>query len=115
MVKYLFYSTADEAQDNIWSYTCGKWGEKQAEKYITNLHKHLQSLADKDKIWRSLPDSINLNKQIYFSRYEHHYIFFKQFKNGNIGILSILHKKSDIPVHLANDLEKIELFSEDKP
>ncbi len=112
MPKYLFFPPANDAQDKIWNYTYKEWGEKQAVKYITGLHDHLSKLANKQKIWMELPNSLivppDLNLEVYFSRYEHHQIFFRKLSKGNIGIISILHESSDMPVRLVKDLRKIE-------
>jgi plasmid stabilization system protein ParE len=109
--KYLFYPAADKAQDGIWHYTRKTWGEAQAEKYIRGLHNHLQELADRQRIWRPLPNSLivppDLNIDAYFSKYEHHYVFFRELSNEHIGIMSILHEQMDIPVRLSIDLAKI--------
>jgi len=112
MTDYLFYPPADEAQDDIWQYTVDQWGEEQAEKYIIGLHTHLQALAKKQKLWRSLPSGplvpSDLDMEVYFSKYEHHHIFFRTLSKGRIGIMSILHERSNIPVRLRKDLEEIE-------
>ena len=112
MANYLFYPPANEAQDAIWQYTVDQWGEEQAEKYIIGLHTHLQTLADKQKPWRPLPSGSlvpsDLDMKVYFSKYERHHIFFRTLSKGGIGIMSILHERSDIPVRLRQDLEEIE-------
>lgn len=111
MSTYLFFPPADLAQDDIWLYTCQEWGEKQAEKYITGLHTHLQALAEKNKFWHHLPNSLiipsDLDIQGYFSQYQHHYIFFRELSADTIGIMSILHENADMPVRLCSDLSKI--------
>ena len=111
MAKYLFYPTADKAQDGIWLYGHDTWGKKQADKYIKELHSHLQELADKRLFWHNLPDRTvipqDLNIKAYFSRYGVHHIFFREFASGDIGIMSILRQSSDIPVRLRKDLSKI--------
>ena len=112
MPSYLFFPSADKAQDNIWRYTCETWGEKQAEKYIKGLHDHLQRLSEKKKLWRSLPANLvvppDLKIEAYFSKYEHHYLFFRKLSSGQIGIMAILHESSDLPVRLFDDLRKLE-------
>ena len=112
MTSYLFFPPADKAQDDIWNYTYEAWGEKQAEKYIKGLHHHLQLLSEKKKRWRSLPPNLvipsDLNIEAYFSKYEHHYLFFRQLSTGQIGIMAILHESSDLPVRLYDDLRKLE-------
>ncbi len=111
MVKYLFFPTADKAQDDIWHYTEKKWGSEQAEKYILGLHQHLKELADRQQIWHALPSSLivppDLDIGVYFSRYEHHQIFFRKLSKNRIGIMSILHARADLPVRLSDDLKRI--------
>ena len=112
MATYRFYPAADEQQDRIWVYSYEKWGEGQAEKYLRQLHRHLQLLADRDLPWRRLPANFlvpaDLNTAVFFSRYEKHFIFFREFGDHGIGIMSILHHSMDIPVRLSDDLRAIE-------
>lgn len=111
MLRYLFFPPADAAQDEIWTYTVDKYGSVQAIEYIEGLHHYLQRLADKKKHWRYLPHkwvvSNDLEVQVFFSKYEHHYIFFREFPSSRIGIMSILHDKMDIPLRLKEDIEQI--------
>ena len=112
MSEYLFFPSADKAQDDIWAYTFKRWGESQAEKYIIGLHDHLQALVEKKKIWTLLPNSLvippDLDCHAYFSKYEYHYVFFKELLKKRIGVMSILHESMDIPVRLLSDLNKID-------
>jgi len=111
--SYLFFPLADAAQDEIWRYSCTAWGEAQAEKYIKGLHHHLlQLLSEKKQLWRPLPSNLvipsDLKLKAYFSKYEHHYLFVRELSEGAIGVMAILHEKSDMPVRLCEDLRKIE-------
>lgn len=111
MSGYLFYPTADAAQDRIWKDTIIQWGETQAVSYITGLHAHLQKLSETKALWRRLPSDIaipaDLKAQAYFSRYERHYLFFRALPSGKIGVMAILHERMDIPVRLHEDLSGI--------
>ncbi|MBF0263845.1 MAG: type II toxin-antitoxin system RelE/ParE family toxin [Gammaproteobacteria bacterium] len=111
MTRYLFYSTADKQQDGIWHYTFETWGEAQAEKYIRELHQHLDKLTETKMLWHPLPSSfmpvLAQKVPIYFSRYQHHYIFFRELSNGDLGIMSILHESMDMPIRLQEDLQYI--------
>lgn len=111
MASYRFYPAADRAQDEIWDYTLRSWGEAQAETYIRGLHDHLQKLADRKVPWRTLPRALvipaDLQNEAWFSRYRHHYVFFRLLADGDIGVMSILHEAMDLPVRLAADLGKI--------
>ncbi|MDX2506350.1 MAG: type II toxin-antitoxin system RelE/ParE family toxin [Gammaproteobacteria bacterium] len=112
MAKYRFFRTADNRQDEIWDYTLENWGEKQAEKYTTELHQHLAKLSENKLLWRSLPGNLavpdDLEIPVYFSHFKHHYIFFRELSGRVIGIMTILHDSMDIPVRLGEDLLRIE-------
>lgn len=111
MPTYKFYTVADQQQDEIWIYSFNYWGEVQANKYLQELHQHLQNLVDKNIPWKLLPGDIivppNIEVNVYLSHYERHYIFFREFSNGDIGVMSILHDAMDIPVRLKEDLFRI--------
>jgi len=108
MVAYRFYPRADAAQDKIWRDTVEKWGEKEAVTYITGLHDHLLRLCAEKAMWRRLPQRLavpaDVKREAYFSRYEHHYAFFRKLDSGDLGVMSILHERMDVPVRLAEDL-----------
>ena len=112
MTNYRFFHTADSRQDQIWDYTLENWGEKQAEKYITELHQHLTKLPGNKLLWRSLPGNPavpdDLDITVYFSHFNHHYIFLRELSDDCIGIMTILHDSMDIPVRLTEDLLLIE-------
>ena len=111
MSGYLFYPPADAAQDRIWKDTIIQWGEAQAFTYITGLHAHLQKLSETKALWRRLPSDLvvpaDLKVQAFFSRYERHYLFFRELPSGKIGIMAILHDRMDIPVRLHEDMSGI--------
>lgn len=108
MATYRFYPRADAAQDKIWRDTVEKWGEPQAVTYITGLHAHLKRLCEERAHWRQLPQKLavpaDVKREAYFSRYEHHYLFFRELDNGDLGVMSILHERMDLPVRLKEDL-----------
>ena len=41
---------------------------------------------------------------VYFTRYEHHYLFFRELSDGRLGIISVLHERMDLPNRLIDDL-----------
>ncbi|WP_087003215.1 type II toxin-antitoxin system RelE/ParE family toxin [Rhizobium sullae] len=112
MVAYRIYPQADAAQDKIWRDTVEKWGDQQAVTYITGLHTHLQRLCDDKAIWRKLPQKLavpaDLKREAYFSRYGRHYVFFRELDNGDLGVMSILHERMDLPVRLLEDLAALD-------
>ena len=108
MAAYRFYPRADAAQDKIWNDTVKDWGKNQAVTYITGLHAHLLLLCDNRMIWRELPHKLavpaDIKRDAYFSRYERHYIFFRELDNGDLGVMIILHERMDMPVRLQEDM-----------
>jgi plasmid stabilization system protein ParE len=43
-------------------------------------------------------------KGIFFIRYEHHYVFFRELSKGVLGVVNVLHESMDIPNRLREDL-----------
>ncbi|MEI3807941.1 type II toxin-antitoxin system RelE/ParE family toxin [Agrobacterium sp. CCNWLW32] len=112
MATYRFYAAADAAQDKIWRDTVDAWGEAQPETYIRGLHAHLQRLCDNHLLWRRLPQRLavpgDIMREAYFSRHEHHYLFFRELDNGDLGVMSILHARMDMAVRLREDLTALD-------
>lgn len=110
MGAYKFYWTADLKQEEIWEYTVNRHSEEQAEKYIRGLHDYLGKLADNKMLWRILPQSVvvasDIKEVLYFAKYEHHFIYFKELPDDTIGIISILNDIVDLPYHLGKDLDR---------
>ena len=111
MSGYVFFPSANDALDKIWEYSEDKHGTRQAEKYINGLLSYLQKLSENKQSWRVLPQKLavpdDLDIQLYFSKYEYHFVYFREFSSGKIGIMSILHEAMDVPVRLREDLHKI--------
>ncbi|MFT4688636.1 MAG: hypothetical protein ACI9OD_000834 [Limisphaerales bacterium] len=59
MAEYKVFDQAQIREDEIWDYTVQKWGVEQAVKYITGLHNHFSSLANRSLRWKKLtqPDA----------------------------------------------------------
>ncbi len=111
MANFHIYKTAAFELEDIWLYSARTWGERQADKYIAQIYDCLQELADKEKHWRKPPRELcvpaDIDHGIFFYHHGRHYIFFREFQNSDIGVISILHDAMNIPVRLAIDLEKI--------
>lgn len=85
----------------IWDYTLERWGEEQADCYVRDLIHRINALSNERHRWRPLAD-----KQIpgvWFVRHEHHFVFFREFTSGCIGVISILHEKMDLPARVKED------------
>jgi toxin ParE1/3/4 len=111
MAGYVFHPRANLQQDSIWKDTVEKWGEKQAIAYIDGLHAHLQRLSETRALWRPLPSNLvvpsDLKIQVYCSRFERHYVLFRELPSGKLGVMSILHDRMDLPARLSEDLARL--------
>ena len=104
-MKVLFYPSADRRQDEIWEYTRRKWGAEQADAYIIGLHEALHEVASEKVLWRTLSHPELMD--VYYVRYEHHFVFFRELPKETLGVISILHESMDLPVQLLEDSRNI--------
>jgi toxin ParE1/3/4 len=111
MRQYLFHPIADAEQDEIFRSTWERWGQHQAEAYIVGLHAHLALTASSRGLWRALPNRMGIlirsDVMIYVSRYQRHYIFFRELPSGSMGILRIIDVRRDMPKKLRVELARI--------
>ena len=100
-MKFRFFPKANKRLDEIWQYTAEQWDQEQAEKYIRGLFNALEKLADQRSLWCALKQSGF--EGVYFFRYKHHFVFFRELNDYQIGVISILHEKMDLPHRLKED------------
>lgn len=103
-MPHKIYPPAKRAIKDIWKYTVDQWGEDQANVYIHGLHGTIQKLAENRMIWRQLTHPGV--QGVYFARYEHHYLFFRELSDGCLGVISVLHENMNLPFRLCEDLDE---------
>ncbi len=94
---------AKERLIGIWQYTAETWGDQQADRYVRDLVAHARDLASRKAAWRPVRE--RGFRGMFFSRFRHHYLFFREFPEGSIGVVSILHENMDLPHRLKEDLD----------
>lgn len=77
--------------DEIYRYTRERWGEPQAERYITGLFEAFDRIESHGVASRPVPAEFGV--QGFFFRYEHHFVYWRRLSNGDIGIVTILHER----------------------
>lgn len=102
-MHHKIYPDARRRLIDIWHYTDKKWGEKQADKYIRGIYKAIDKAAKNKYLWRKVEHKEI--KGIFFTRYEYHYIFFRELSKGRLGVVSVLHSQMDIPNRLKEDID----------
>jgi plasmid stabilization system protein ParE len=87
--------------DEIYRYTRDRWGEAQANGYITGLFEAFERIETHGVASKPVPAEFGV-EGLYF-RYERHFVYWRRLSNGDIGIVTILHDR----------MHQIERFRED--
>ena len=77
--------------DDIYRYTRDRWGEDQADKYITGLFAAFDKIATHGVASRPVPAEFGVDG--FFFRYQPHFVYWRHLANGDIGIVTILHER----------------------
>lgn len=85
-------SRAKEDLRGMWDYTFDKWGEAQADKYITLLYERFSWLAVRPLIGRRRTD---IHEDYYCFPQGSHLVFYI-IRDSGIDIIGIPHKEMDI-------------------
>ena len=82
---------ASHRLDDIFRYTRDRWGDEQADTYITGLFAAFEKIAAHGVLSKPIPAEFGLNG--FFFRYERHFVYWRYLSNGDIGIVTILHER----------------------
>jgi toxin ParE1/3/4 len=77
--------------DSNCRYTRDRWGEAQADCYITGLFAAFERIEAHGVTSRPIPAEFGVNG--FFFRYEHHFVYWRRLSSGDIGIVTILHER----------------------
>lgn len=77
--------------DEIYCYTRDKWGQEQAERYITGLFDSFDKVDIGGVMSYPIPAEFGVNG--FYFRYEKHFVYWRRLSNGDIGIVSVLHER----------------------
>ncbi|MCY4488764.1 MAG: type II toxin-antitoxin system RelE/ParE family toxin [Deltaproteobacteria bacterium] len=87
--------------DEIYRYTLAHWGADQAEGYITGLFEAFEQIGTGGVRSRPIPAEFGVKGYVF--RHKKHFIYWKTLRNGDIGIVTVLHER----------MHQIERFRED--
>lgn len=82
---------ASHRLDDIYRYTRDRWGDEQAETYITGLFAAFDKIAAHGVVSKPIPAEFGVEG--YFFRYERHFVYWRHLSNGDIGIVTIRHER----------------------
>lgn len=87
--------------DDIYRYTRDRWGEAQADRYITGMFEAFQRIETHGVASKPIPAEFGVEG--FFFRCEHHFVYWRRLSDGDIGIVAILHER----------MHQIDRFKED--
>jgi toxin ParE1/3/4 len=82
---------ASHRLDEIYRYTRDRWGEEQADRYITGLFEAFERIESHGTMSRPVPAEFDVDG--YMFRYERHVVYWRRLSNGDIGIVTVLHER----------------------
>ncbi|MBU2091799.1 MAG: type II toxin-antitoxin system RelE/ParE family toxin [Alphaproteobacteria bacterium] len=82
---------ASHRLDEIYRHTRNRWGEDQADRYITGLFAAFEKIETHEVMSKPVPAEFGVAG--YFFRYERHVVYWRRLSNGDIGIVTILHAR----------------------
>lgn len=91
MARVRVQAAASYRIDEIYRYTRDRWGEQQADRYVTGLFQAFAGIETHAVASRPVPAEFGVDG--YFFRYERHVVYWRRLSNGDIGIVTILHEK----------------------
>jgi toxin ParE1/3/4 len=94
--RFVLTPRAQADLDEIWDYTAERWGLDQAETYVRQLWKHIQTVADKPSLGREC-EEVRAGYRHYPSG--SHVLFFR-LTDAGIDIVRILHERMDYERHI---------------
>jgi toxin ParE1/3/4 len=94
--RFVLKPRAHADLDEIWDYTVDCWGLEQAETYIRQLWKDIQTLADNPSLGRECAE-VRPGYRKYPSG--SHVLFYRLTDDG-INVVRILHERMDYERHI---------------
>lgn len=88
--------------DEIYRYTRERWGDQQAERYITGLFAAFERIESHGLASRPVPAEFGVEGFVF--RYERHFVYWRRLSNGDIGIVTILHERMHQTARFRDDL-----------
>lgn len=88
--------------DDIYRYTQERWGEAQADRYVTGLFDAFARIDTQGVTSRPVPAEFGVEGYVF--RYERYFVYWRRLANGDIGIVTVLHERMHQIGRLREDL-----------
>jgi plasmid stabilization system protein ParE len=87
--------------DAIYRHTRDRWGDAQAERYVTGLFEAFDRIESGGVASRPIPAEFGVEGFAF--RYERHVVYWRRLSDGDVGVVTVLHVR----------MHQIERFRED--
>jgi toxin ParE1/3/4 len=91
MATVRIQQAASHRIDEIYRYTKERWGEEQADRYISGLFASFERIDGHAVLSRPVPAEFGVHGFVF--RHERHFVYWRRLSNGDIGIVTILHER----------------------
>jgi len=96
MAEFILTPLAEADLDEIWDYSAEKWGDVQANRYLTALRTTIRRVASRPSLGRSCDDV----RPGYFKIGAGSHMVFYSKAEGAIIVIRVLHQSMDFDRHL---------------
>ena len=96
MRAYVLSPRAQKDIDEIWEYTVGHWNVRQAEIYLRQIQRAIETVAAEPKIGRSCDDI----RPGYWKYPAGSHVVFLRMTDKGINVVRVLHSRMDFERHL---------------
>ena len=91
MTAFQVSAAAGQRLDEIFAYTREIWGQDQAETYIRSIFAYFERIASRELVSRVVPAEFSVEG--FYTRCEHHYVYWRTLSDGAVGIVTVLHER----------------------
>ena len=89
--------------EEIYRYSRERWGEAQAEAYVTGLFEAFEGIATGAIVSRPVPAEFGADGYVF--RYRRHFVYWKTLSDGAVGIVTVLHERMHRDARFQEDRE----------
>ncbi|WP_006243695.1 type II toxin-antitoxin system RelE/ParE family toxin [Mycolicibacterium tusciae] len=97
MSRYVLSPAAQLDLEQIWDYTCDRWGDDQAEKYVREIERAIQRVVQNPMIGRACDEvRVGYRRHAVGS----HTLYYRLAGADVIDVVRILHQRMDVDRHI---------------
>ena len=96
---YWLSPAAEQSLDDIFEYTCVRWDEEQAKRYVGALFDLFEAIASGQEKGRMIQAEYGMTGS--YAQCGKHFVYWKRTADGRIAIAEVLHERMNAGDRLA--------------